>query len=112
MNNNPTNRLIHLTIDDHVDPFGNSEVPSPNEERLLEDHDNDDSGNRNKNDKKTYNNNSSNGKEKEKKNIAMLIGVALLSIERVTICRRKLVNMIFVKILGATAQCISYKRTI
>ena len=53
MNNNPTNRLIQLTIDDHVDPFGNSEVPSPIEERLLEYHDSDDSGNRNKNDKKT-----------------------------------------------------------
>ena len=76
MINNPTVRLIQLTIDDHLDPFGNSEVPSPNEERLLEDHDSDDSGNRNKNDKKTYNNNSSNGKEKEKKNIAMLIGIA------------------------------------
>lgn len=76
MTNNPTVRLIQLTIDDHLDPFGNSEVPSPNEERLLEYHDSDDSGNRNKNDKKTYNNNSSNGKEKEKKNIAMLIGIA------------------------------------
>ena len=47
MTNNPTVRLIQLTIDDHLDPFRNSEVPSPNEERLLEYHDSDDSGNRN-----------------------------------------------------------------
>ena len=74
MTNNPTVRLIQLTIDDHLDPFGNSEVPSPNEERLLEYHDSDDSGNRNN--KKTYNNNLSNGNEKEKKNIVMLVGIA------------------------------------
>ena len=74
MTNNPTVRLIQLTIDDHLDPFGNSEVPSPNEKRLLEYHDSDDSGNRNN--KKTYNNNLSNGNEKEKKNIVMLIGIA------------------------------------
>ena len=74
MTNNPTVRLIQLTIDDHLDPFGNSEVPSPNEERLLEYHDSDDSGNRSN--KKTYNNNLSNGNEKEKKNIVMLIGIA------------------------------------
>ena len=74
MTNNPTVRLIQLTIDDHLDPFGNSEVPSPNEERLLEYHDSDDSGNRNN--KKTYNNNLGNGNEKEKKNIVMLIGIA------------------------------------
>ena len=74
MTNNPTVRLIQLTIDDHLDPFRNSEVPSPNEERLLEYHDSDDSGNRNN--KKTYNNNLSNGNEKEKKNIVMLIGIA------------------------------------
>ena len=74
MTNNSTVRLIQLTIDDHLDPFGNSEVPSPNEERLLEYHDSDDSGNRNN--KKTYNNNLSNGNEKEKKNIVMLVGIA------------------------------------
>ena len=74
MTNNPTVCLIQLTIDDHLDPFGNSEVPSPNEERLLEYRDSDDSGNRNN--KKTYNNNLSNGNEKEKKNIVMLIGIA------------------------------------
>ena len=54
MTNSPIVHLIQPTIDDNLDPFGNSEVPLSNEKRLVEYCGSNDSNNRNKNDNKHW----------------------------------------------------------
>ena len=52
VSNSPTVHLIQLTLDDQLDPLGNREVPSCDENRLVNHNDTTDSSYRNRTDKK------------------------------------------------------------
>ena len=75
MNSNPTVHFFKPSIDCHLDPLENSEIPSCDEERLVEYYDTTHSNNRNKTDEKLSHNSSSRQNENEKNDIVIL-GVA------------------------------------